>query len=52
LADVDITLGDIPSGIVHTINVRVYQPIQLEKNFTGITVPVGGIWQLPALIIQ
>lgn len=52
LADVDITLGDIPSGIVHTINVRVYQPIQLEKNFTGITIPVGGIAALPALIIQ
>lgn len=52
LADVDVVLGDIPSGIAHTINVRVYQPIKLEKNFTNIAVPVGGILALPAFVIQ
>lgn len=52
LADVDIVLSDIPAGIAHTINIRVYQPIKLEKNFTNINVPLGGTFALPAFDIQ
>ena len=52
LADVTITLGDVPTGISQTVNIRVYEPIQLEKNITDVVIPSGGILALQSFVIQ
>jgi hypothetical protein len=51
-ADVDIMLGNIPIGITHTINIRVYEPVKLELNIKDIVVPSGAIRALEAFEIK
>lgn len=51
-AGVDVMLGDIPTGISHTVNIRVYEPIKWQKDITGVVIPVGGIMALQPFVIQ
>jgi hypothetical protein len=51
-ADVDISLEKIPTGIPHTINIRVYEPVTFERNITDIEVPSGAIRVLEAFEIK
>ena len=50
--DIDITLDRIPSGIPHTINVRVYEPMFLEFDINSVSVPIGGVTLLQAFEIR
>ena len=51
-AGVDVMLGDIPTGISDTVNIRVYEPIKWETNIAGVVIPVGGIMALQPFVIQ
>ena len=51
-ADVDITLDNIPTGIPHTINIRVYEPVQLVLNYTDINVTSAATMVLEAFEIK
>jgi hypothetical protein len=51
-ADVDVTVDKIPTGIPHTINIRVYEPVQIEKDITDIYIPSGAILMLDAFEIK
>jgi hypothetical protein len=51
-ADIDVVLKNIPTGIPHSINIRVYEPIQWGKDISNITVPSGAIRVLEAFEIQ
>jgi hypothetical protein len=51
-ADVAITLANIPIGIPHTVNIRVYEPVKLELNFTDIVVQSAAIRVLDAFEIK
>jgi hypothetical protein len=51
-ANIDIVLDNIPVGIPHTINIRVYEPIPLNLNIPDVVVPVGGTRILDAFEIK
>lgn len=40
---VAIVLANIPVGMAHTVNIRVYEPVPMELNIPDIVIPVGGI---------
>ena len=44
--DMAVVLENIPTGIPHTVNIRVFEPIPMELNFSGITIPEGGVRML------
>lgn len=51
-SDVDVTLTGIPSGISHTVNITVYEPIYLSLDIANVTVPAGGNVVLQTFQIQ
>jgi hypothetical protein len=52
LKDIDVILDNIPAGIPHTINIRVYEPVPFSKNISNIEVPSGAIRVLEAFEIK
>jgi hypothetical protein len=52
LKDIDVILDNIPAGIPHTINIRVYEPVLFTKNIPNIAVPSGAIKVLDAFEIK
>ena len=49
---VDVVLGDVPSGITHTVNIRVYEPVPMQVDFPNVTVSPGLATVLQTLQIQ
>jgi hypothetical protein len=51
-SDADVTLAGIPSGISHTVNITVYEPIYLSFDIANVTVPAGSNVVLQTFQIQ